>query len=69
MAKSIRERNQMECNKQARKRYKEKNFKYQTVCFKIAEIEDIEEYCKENNIPKNTLFRQATMQFIGKPFI
>lgn len=69
MAKSIRERNQMECNKQARKRYKEKNFKYQTVCFKITEIEDIEMYCKENNIPKNTLLRQAAMKFIGKPFV
>ena len=69
MAKSIRERNQMECNKQARKRYKEKNFKYQTVCFKIAELEDIEAYCKENNIPKNTLLRQAVMNAIGKPFV
>lgn len=66
MAKSIRERNQMECNKQARKRYKEKNFKYQTVCFKITELEDIEAYCKENNIPKNTFFRQVAMQAIGK---
>ena len=68
MAKTVREKNQMECNKQARKRYKEKNFKYQTVCFKITELEDIEAYCKENNIAKNTLLRQAAMQFIGKPF-
>lgn len=67
MAKTIKERNQMECNKQARKRYKEKNFKYQTVCFKITELEEIEAYCKENNIPKNTLLRQSAMNAIGKP--
>lgn len=69
MAKTIKEKNQMDCNKEARKRYKEKNFKYQSVCFKITELEDIEVYCKENNIPKNTLLRQAAMQFIGKPFV
>ena len=58
----------MECNKRARKKYTEKNFKYQTVCFKITELEEIEKYCKENDIPKNTLFRQSAMEFIGKPF-
>ena len=68
MAKTTREKNQMECNVRARKKYKEKNFKYQTVCFKITELEDIEAYCKENNIPKNTLLRMAAMQAIGKPF-
>lgn len=66
MAKSLREKNQMECNKEARKRYRQKNFKYQTVSFKITELEDIEEYCKENNIPKNTLLRRAAMEYIGK---
>ena len=66
MAKTLKERNQMECNKRARKKYKEKDFKYQTVCFKIKELEDIETYCKENNTPKNTLIRQAVMEFIGK---
>ena len=66
MAKTIREKNQMDCNKEARKRYKEKNFKYQSVCFKITELEEIEAYCKENNIPKNTFFRQSAMQAIGK---
>ena len=69
MAKTIREKNQMDCNKEARKRYKEKNFKYQSVCFKITELEEIEAYCKENNIPKNTLLRQAAMQYIGKPIV
>ncbi len=69
MAKTIREKNQMECNKEARKRYDKKNFKYQTVSFKVAELEEIEAYCKENNIPKNTLLRQAAMQYIGKPII
>lgn len=68
MAMTTREKNQLECNKEARKRYKEKNFKYQTVCFKRHELEDIESYCKENNIPKNTLLRQAVMEYIGKPF-
>lgn len=68
MAMTTREKNQLECNKQARKRYKEKKFKYQTVCFKKTELEDIDAYCKENNIPKNTLLRQAVMEYIGKPF-
>lgn len=67
MVKSLKEKNQMECNKLARKKYKEKNFKYQSVCFKIQELEDIEAYCKENNIPKNTLLRKAIMEYIGKP--
>ena len=67
MTKTLREKNQMECNKRARKKYAEKNFKYQSVCFKITELEDIEKYCKENDLPKNTLFRKAVMQYIGKP--
>ena len=58
----------MECNKIARKKYNEKNYKNQTVSFKIAELNDIEEYCKENDIPKNTLIRRAIMQYIGKSF-
>lgn len=67
MAMTTREKNQLECNKEARKRYKERNFKYQTVCFKKKELEDINAYCEENNIPKNTLLRQAVMEYIGKP--
>lgn len=67
MAMTTREKNQLECNKEARKRYKERNFKYQTVCFKKNELEDIDAYCAENNIPKNTLLRQAVMEYIGKP--
>lgn len=66
MAKTIREKNQMECNKRARKKYTERNFKYQTVCFKIRELEDIEAYCAKHDIPKNTLLREAAMQYIGK---
>lgn len=66
MAKSLREKNQMECNKKAREKYKKKNYKYQTVSFKIEELEDIESFCKENNIPKNTLLRKAAMEYIGK---
>ena len=60
-------KNALPCNKEARKRYNKANFKYQTVLFKITELEDIEEYCKNNDIPKNTLLRKAVMQFIGKP--
>lgn len=56
----------MQCNREARKRYNEKNFKYQTVCFKNAELEAINTYCKENGIPKNTLFRKAIMEYIGQ---
>ena len=66
MAKTIREKNQMECNKEARKRYDKKNFKYQTVSFKVTELEEIEAYCKENNVAKNTLLRMAAMEAIGK---
>lgn len=66
MAKNT-QKNQLESNKKAKKKYMEKNFKYQTVCFKITEIEDIDAYCKENNIAKNTLLREAVMKYIGKP--
>lgn len=66
MAKTIREKNQMECNKKARKEYEKKNYKRQTILFKITELEDIEAYCEENNIPKNTFFREACMNAIGK---
>lgn len=65
MAKNTR-KNQLECNKEARKRYNKANFKYQSVCMKITELEDIEAYCKENKIAKNTLFRKAVMEYIGK---
>lgn len=49
-----------------RKEYEKKNFKYQNVCFKIEEMDDIEAYCKENKIAKNTLIRKAVMGYIGK---
>ena len=68
MAKNT-DKNRLEANKKARKKYDKENFKYQTVLFKITELEDINAYCKENNIPKNTLLREAAMRFIGKPFI
>lgn len=66
MSKTLKEKNALQCNKDARKRYNDKNFKYQTVSFKISEIEEINAYCKENNIPKNTLLRKAAMEYIGK---
>jgi hypothetical protein len=68
MAKNT-EKNRLACNVEARKKHKEKNYKYQSVLFKISELEDINAYCKEHGIPKNTLLRQAAMQRIGKPFV
>lgn len=65
MAKNTK-KNQADYNREARKRYTEKNFKYQTVCFKNEEIEAINTYCKDNGIPKNTLLRKAVMEYIGK---
>ena len=65
MAKNTR-KNALESNKEARKRYNKANFKYQSVVFKITELEEIEAYCKENGIPKNTLFRKAVMEYIGQ---
>lgn len=66
MAKNTK-KNQLDCNKEARKRYKEKNYKYQSVLFKIEELEEINAYCKAMDIPKNTLLRTAVMEYIGKP--
>lgn len=69
MAKTIKEKNQMECNRKARKEYNKKNYKYQNVCFKIEELEAINAYCETWDIPKNTLLRQAVMEYIGKPIV
>ena len=66
MAKSLKERNQMECNKKARAKYDAKAFKYQHVKFKVSEIEAIDKYCTDNNIAKNTLIRKAIMEYIGQ---
>ena len=65
MAKNTR-KNSADYNKEARKRYNEKNYKYQTALFKIEELEALNTYCKENNTPKNTLIRRAVMEYIGK---
>lgn len=46
--------------------YEKRNFKYQNVCFKLSEMEDLEAYCKTNGIAKNTLIREAVMKYIGK---
>lgn len=67
MAKTLKERNQMECNKRSRAKYDAKAYKRHNVKFKIAEFEEINKYCEENNIPKNTLMRKAIMEYIGKP--
>jgi hypothetical protein len=65
MAKNT-QKNQLESNKKARKKYTEKNFKYQTVCFKNEEIEEINAYCEKYGMAKNTFFREACMRAIGK---
>lgn len=65
MAKNT-QKNQLESNKKARKKYTEKNFKYQTVCFKNEEIEEINAYCEKYGLAKNTFFREACMAAIGK---
>ena len=67
MVKTLAEKNQMECNKRARKKYTEKNFKYQSICFKNEEIEAINAYCEKHGIPKNTFFHETCMEAIGKP--
>lgn len=50
-----------------RKEYEKKAFKYQNVCFKMEEMEEIEAYCKDNGTAKNTLIRKAVMEYIGNP--
>lgn len=50
-----------------KKEYEKKKFKYQNVCFKIEEMDDIEEFCKVHGEAKNTLIRKAVMGYIGKP--
>lgn len=67
MAKTSKEKNQMECNKRAREKYSKKAFRYQSVKLKVSEQEAIDKYCEDNNIPKNTLLRKAIMEYIGQP--
>lgn len=50
-----------------RKEYEKKAFKYQNVCFKSEEMEQIESFCKLWGEPKNTLIRKAVMEYIGRP--
>lgn len=56
-------------SKRNKKEYEQKKFKYQNVCFKIEEMEEIEAYCKDFEIAKNTLIRQAVMEFIKNPYM
>ena len=51
-----------------KKEYEKNKFKYQNVCFKIEEMEDVDSFCAENQIARNTLIRKAVMEYIGKPF-
>ena len=65
MAKNTK-KNQLDCNKQARKNYNENNFKYQSICFKTEEHKALDDYCKKNGIAKNTFLRETIMDAIGK---
>lgn len=49
------------------KEYNKENFKYQSICFKVKELEEINAYCKQNGIAKNKFFREVCMAAIGKP--
>lgn len=66
MARTIQEKNQMECNKRARAKYDAENFVRQTVKFKKDEMDIINSFCATNDIPKNTLIRTAIMEYIEK---
>lgn len=63
MAKNT-QKNALPCNRAARKEYEKRNFKRQTILFKNEELFSIEQYCLENNVPKNTFFREACMQHL-----
>ena len=63
---TTKEKNAMECNRRARKEYEKRNYKRQTILFKIEELEAINAYCAENKIPKNTFYRAVCMEAIGK---
>lgn len=66
MAKTLKEKNQMECNKRARQKYDKKTYKYQTLKLKIAEHEELDRFCKENNIPKNSFIKNAIFENMKK---
>ena len=67
MAKSLKERNQMECNKKAREKYDKKAFRYQSIKMKVSEHEALDRYCSENGVAKTTLLRKIIMEHIGQP--
>ncbi len=64
MARTLKEINQAEYNVRARKKYDAVHFKYQSVKFKIEEIEAVDKFCAEHNLSKNTFFRQVIMDYI-----
>ena len=52
-----------------KREYEKKHFKHQNVCSKLEEMEEIETYCKRYGVAKNTLIREAVMEFIKYPYI
>ncbi len=51
-------------SRQSRDKYDAEHFKYQTVKLKIEEANALEEYSKISGTPKNTIIRQAIMQYL-----
>lgn len=69
MAKTTKEKNQMDCNKKARAKYDAAHFSRLSVKLKNEEMDALTQYCKEHGIAKNTLIRQLIMQHIGQPIV
>lgn len=69
MAKTIKEKNQMDCNKKARAKYDAKHYTQLNIKLKNEEMKALTQYCEEHSIAKNTLIRQLIMQHISQPIV
>lgn len=71
MPKTLKEKNAMECNRKARAKYlssynEKMGLKIQSTRFKIEEVEEIDAYCKKNDVVKSDLIREAVLTHIRK---
>lgn len=69
MARTLQEKNALECNKRARakynKTYNEKmGLKYMSIRIKEEDAREIEDYCERNSISKATLIRNVVLDYI-----
>ena len=69
MSKTLKEKNAMECNRRARAKYlsgynEKMGLKIQSTRFKIEEVEEIDAYCKKNDVVKSDLIREAVLTHI-----